>query len=99
MKAMIEAIEGKQFHTAYGDSKDFSSSTIQVKTQSLCQGNVAALGGWLVILIVIVHCHKRNGHGLTFLVPISQTEQKVAAVLYVAVNYLLHIVRNVGEGI
>ena len=45
--AMLEAIEEIKFflRTAYGDSKEFSGSTIEVKTQGLCQGNGAAPSG------------------------------------------------------
>ena len=71
--AMLEAIEEmKNFlRTAYGDSKDFAGSTIEVKTQGLCQGNGAAPAGWCVISTTILQCHKRKGYGANFLAPIS----------------------------
>ena len=59
---MLEAIEEMNsfLRTAYGDSKDFSGSTIEVKTQGLCQGNGTAPAGWCVISITILRCHKRK---------------------------------------
>ena len=38
--------------TAFGDSKDFAGLTVEIKTQGLCQGNCAALAGWIVVSIV-----------------------------------------------
>ena len=71
--AMLEAIEEtKSFlQKSYGDSKEFSGSTIRVKTQGLCQVNGATSSGWCVISITIIPCHKRKGYGAKFLAPIS----------------------------
>ena len=44
--------------TAYGDSDDYASSTVDVKFQGLCQENGAAPAGWAVISIMILQGHK-----------------------------------------
>jgi hypothetical protein len=49
--------------TAYGDSKHFRGSKIEVKFQGLCQGNGEAPVGWAVISITILQAHKEKGHG------------------------------------
>ena len=73
--AMLKTIQEMKFflRTAFGDSKDFASLTIEVKTQGLCQGNGAAPAGWTVVSIAILNAHKRKGHGAKFLCPISLT--------------------------
>ena len=93
VKAMLETIEQMKFflRTAFGDSQDCATSSLQVRTQGLCQGNGAAPGGWLVISIVILRCHKKKGHGATFMTPISRMRQKVAAIMYVDDTDILHV--------
>jgi hypothetical protein len=84
--AMLEAM-------AYGDSKDFANSRIEVKYQGLCQGNGAAPAGWAVISITVVRvrAHKRKGHGATFLCPVTGVKFFLAAVLFVDDCDLIHI--------
>ena len=91
---MLEAIEEMVFslQTAYGDLKEFSGSTIEVKTKGLCQGNVAAPAGWCVISITILWCHKRKGYGAKFLAPISLVKIDLAAILFVDDTDLLHLI-------
>ena len=91
--AMLQAIEEMKFflRTAYGDSKAFAGSTIEVKTQGLCQGNGAAPAGWCVISITILQAHKRKGHGAHFACPISSANLNLAAILYVDDTDLLCI--------
>jgi hypothetical protein len=76
VEAMLEAIQDMKYflRTAYGDSKDFANSRIEVKYQGLCQGNGAAPVGCAVISITVVRAHKRKGHGATFLCPISNVK-------------------------
>ncbi len=54
--AMLETIQEMKFflHTAYGDSKDFVGSSIEIKMQGLGQGNGASPAGWCVISIMIL---------------------------------------------
>ena len=42
--SMLKVIEEMKFflRTAYGDSKDYAMSTVEVRTQGLCQGNGGA---------------------------------------------------------
>ena len=77
--------------TAYGDSKKFRGSKIEVKFQGLCQGNGAAPAGWAVISIVILGAHKRKGHGARFVCLISRTEGELAAILFVGNTDVIHI--------
>ena len=85
--------------TAYGDSKDFSGSTIEVKTQGLCQGNGAEPAGWCVISITILWCHKRKGYGAKFLAPISLIKSDLAAIIFVDDTDLLHLIMEEIESI
>jgi hypothetical protein len=82
-EAMLEAFQEMKYflHTAYGGSKEFANSKIEVKYQGLCQGNGAAPTGWAVISITVVRAHKRKGHGATFMCPISKLKFVLAAVL------------------
>ena len=93
VEAMLEAIQGMKYflRMAYGDSKDFANSRIEVKYQDQCQGNGAAPVGWAVISITVVRTHKRKGHGATFLCPISKVKFLLAAVLFVDDCDLIHI--------
>ena len=83
--AMLKTIQDMQFflHTAFGDSKSAAGFRIEIKMQGLCQGNGAALAGWAVVSIVILHAHAQKGHGATFRCPISNTRSNLAAILYV----------------
>ena len=93
VESMLTAIQEMKYflRTAYGDSKNFRGSTIQVKFQGLCQGNGAASAGWAVISIVIVGAHKREGHGGHFVCPISKLSAHLSAILFVDDTDLLHI--------
>jgi hypothetical protein len=92
-QAMLEAIQQMKYflRTAYGDSKSFANSKIEVKYQGLCQGNGAAPAGWAVISITILRAHKRKGHGATFACPITKLKFVLAAVLFVDDCDLIHI--------
>jgi hypothetical protein len=62
--ATLETIQEIKFFLmmAFGDSKEFSGSTIEVKTQGLCQGNGASLARWCAISIMILWAHGAKGH-------------------------------------
>ena len=91
--AMLEAIQDMKYflRTAYGDSTSFANSKIEVKYQGLCQGNGASPAIWAVISITVIRAHKRNGHGATFVCPISKLKFVLAAVLFVDDCDLIHI--------
>ena len=104
--AMLEAIEEMQFfpQTSYGDSKDFSGSTIELKMQGLCQGNLcqgngAAPAGWCVISITILQCQKSKGYGAKFLSPISLVKTDLAAILFIDDTNILHLIMGKIESI
>ncbi len=91
--AMLETIQDMKFFllTAYGDSKDFTSSTIEIKMQGLGQGNGASPAGWCVISIMILQAHGAKGHSAHFLAPISHVRQNLLAILYIDNTDLLHL--------
>ena len=93
IQSMLTAIQDMKYflRTAYGDSKEFAGSTLEVKFQGLCQGNGAAPAGWAVISITIIGAHKRKGHGGYFVCPISKLDGKLAAIIFVDDTDLLHI--------
>jgi hypothetical protein len=80
---MMEMIQEMKFflRTAFGDSREFASSTIKVKTQGLGQGNGASPAGWCVISITILWAHGVKGHVAHFIVPISQVRSSLSAIL------------------
>jgi hypothetical protein len=55
------------------------------------KGNGASPAGWTAISIVILHAHKKKGHGATFVCPISETKKDLSCILYVDDNDLLHM--------
>ena len=93
VESMLTAIEEMKYflRTAYGDSKDFAGSKIEVKFQGLCQGNGAAPAGWAVISITILQAHKEKGHGAHFVCPISDRTGHLAAILYVDDTDIVHL--------
>ncbi|HSN22990.1 MAG TPA: hypothetical protein VLS45_02270, partial [Methylomicrobium sp.] len=93
VEAMLTAIQEMRYflRTAFGDSKHYRGSKIEVKYQGLCQGNGAAPAGWAAISITILGAHKKKGHSATLICPVSKREVKLAAILYVDDCDLLHI--------
>ena len=98
---MLESIQEMIFflQTAYGDSKTFAGSSIEIKSQGLGQGNGAAPAGWCVISIVILRAHKAKGHGAQFIAPMSLVRSSLLAIFYVDNTDLLHINMDVEEKI
>jgi hypothetical protein len=90
---MLETIQDMKFflRTAYGDSKDFAGSTIEINMQGLGQGNRASPAGWCVISIMILQAHGAKGHGAHFLAPIFHVRRSLSAILYVDNTDLLHL--------
>ena len=101
VSTMLETIQEMKFflRTAYGDSKTFAGSSIDIKTQGLGQGNGAASAGWCVISIVILRAHGKKGHGAQFIAPMSLVRSSLSAILYVDDTDLLHINMDVEESI
>jgi hypothetical protein len=74
----------KFFHRmGLGDSKVYVGSTDGKKTQGLCQGNWAAPAGWTVTSFTMIQAHKRKGHGVHLLCPITKTPLHLAGTLFV----------------
>ena len=76
---------------AYGDSKNFDVSTINLKLQVLCQSNGAAPSGRSVIIITIVCVHKRKLHGGHCMCTIYNLTGDLSALLFVDNTDLIHI--------
>jgi hypothetical protein len=55
------------------------------------QGNGAAPAGWTVVSISILHAHKMQGHGASFLCPVSKKLKDLACILYVDDTDLLQL--------
>jgi hypothetical protein len=90
---MLKTIQEMQFYlrTAFGDSKESVGAKINLKTQGFMQGNGAAPAGWAVVSITIIHAHKKEGHGATFLCPITQYKHDACGILYVDDTDLIHL--------
>jgi hypothetical protein len=101
VSAMLETIQEMKFflRTAYGDSKKFPGSSIEIKTQGLGQGNGASPAGWCVISIVILRAHGAKGHGAHFMASMSLVRCSLSAILYVDNTDLLHINMDAEESI
>jgi hypothetical protein len=76
---------------AFGNSKEFAGSTIEVKAQGLGQGNCTSLAGWCVISIMILWAHGAKGHGAHFIAPMSHVCSSLSAILYINDTDLLHL--------
>jgi len=81
--------EGGCCEGVFGDK--CAQSTVEVRTQGLCQGNSAAPAGWAVISIAIIGAHKKKGHGAHFLCPISELKTDLVAILYVDDTDIIHL--------
>ena len=101
VSAMLETIQDMKFflRTAYGDSKTFAGSSIEIKTQGLGQGNGASPAGLCVISIVILWAHGAKGHGRHFMAPMSLVPCSLSAILYINDTDLLHINMDAEESI
>jgi len=91
-ESMLTTIQEMKFflRTGFGDSTEFASSTVAIKTQGLCQGNGAAPAGWAAVSICILNAHKKKGHGAHFLCPITKLKNHIAGVIYVDDTDLIH---------
>jgi hypothetical protein len=73
IRSMLRTIQEMTFflRTAHGDSNTAAGLCVDIKTQGLCQGNGAAPAGWAVVSITILCAHKRKGHGMKIVCPVS----------------------------
>eukprot|EP00956_Cyclotella_meneghiniana_P029293 scaffold70426_cov59-Cyclotella_meneghiniana.AAC.4 len=92
-ESMLTAIQEMKFflRTAFGDSDKSVGAKVHLKTQGLMQGNGAAPAGWAVVSITIIQAHKEEGHGATFLCPITKYRHDAAGILYVDDTDLIHL--------
>jgi hypothetical protein len=97
---MLTTIQEMKFflQTGFGDSTDFASSTLSIKTQGLCQGNGASPAGWAVVSICILSAHKKRGHGAHFTCPITKLKSHIAGIIYVDDTDLVHFHMDEDQG-
>jgi hypothetical protein len=101
--SMLSTIQDMIFflQMGFGDSKAFAGTTGEVKMQSLCQGNGAALAGWLTTNITMIRAHKRNDHSVHLINPITDRHLHVVGTIYVGDTNLKHFdmctVKNVED--
>ena len=93
VSTMLKTIQEMKFflQAAYGDSKTFTGSSMEIKMQGLGQDNGASPTGLCVISIVIIWAHGAKGHGVRFITPMSLARRSLLAILYVDDTDLLHI--------
>ncbi len=84
--------------TGFGNSTDFASLTLSIKTQGLCQGNGTSPAGWAVVSICIVSAHKKKGHGAHFTCPITKLKSHIADITYVDDTGLVHFRMDKDQG-
>ena len=107
IKSMLSTIQDMKYflRTAYGDSKrhcsakKFSGSRIKIKFQGMCQGSGAASASFCAVSIVVIRAHQRDGHGATFVCPISNLKSKLSAILFVDDTDLIHMDLNSQESV
>eukprot|EP00956_Cyclotella_meneghiniana_P027276 scaffold60862_cov41-Cyclotella_meneghiniana.AAC.6 len=92
-RSMHTAIQEMKFflRTAFGDSKESVGARVELKTQGYMQGNGASPVGWAVVSIMIIHAHKKEGHGATFICPITKLQKSLAGILYLDDTDIVHL--------
>ena len=97
---MLSTIQEMKFflHTGFGDSTNFASSSLSIKTQGLCQGNGASPAGWAVVSICIIGAHKKKAHGAHFTCPITKLKSHIAGIIYVDDTDLVHFRMDEDQG-
>jgi hypothetical protein len=90
--SLLSTIQDMRFFLCpgFGDSKAYAGSTNGKKTQGLCQGNGAAPAGWTVTSITMIQAHKRKGHGVHLVCPITKTALHLVGTLFVNDTDLEH---------
>ena len=99
-EAMLTTIQEMKFflQTGFGDSTDFASLTLSIKTQGLCQGNGASPAGWAVVSICILSAHKKKGHSAHFTCPITKLKNHITGIIYVDDTDLVHFRMDEDQG-
>ena len=77
--------------TAFGDSSTSVIAKTNLKTQGYMQGNGVAPAGWAVDSIPIIHAHKKEGQGATFLCPITKFNHADCGILYIDETDIIHL--------
>ncbi len=90
---MCSTIQNMQFYlrTGFGDLSEYAGVVGNIKTQGMCQGNGAASTAWMVMSITIINAHKKKGHGVRVMTPISKLDLHLAGSLFVNNTDLMHL--------
>jgi hypothetical protein len=99
--SLLSTIQDMKFflRPGFGVSKMYAGSNDGKKIQGLCQGNWAAPTGLTVTSITVIQAHKRKGHGVHLLCPITKTPLHLASTLFVDDTDLKHFNMNKSETI
>jgi hypothetical protein len=69
--------------TGFGNSAEVVGVTGEIKTQGMCQGNSAASAAWTVTSTAVINAHKKKGHGIRIVTPLTKIELHLAGSLFV----------------
>ncbi len=99
-ESMLTTIQEMKFFLwmGFGNSTDFASSTLSIKTQGLCQGNGTSPAGWAVVSICIISAHKKKGNRAHFTCPITKLKSHIAGIIYVDDTDLVHFRMDKDQG-
>lgn len=75
---------------AFQDPAKSVGAKVYPKTHGYIQRNGAAPVGWAVVSISIIHAHKKDGHGTTFLCPITTLCQHAGGILFIDNTDIIH---------
>ncbi len=91
--SMCSMIQNMKFslRTGFGDSTDVVGATGDIKTQGMCQGNGAAGTSWMVTSVTMINAHKKKGHSVRLITPITKKKLHLAGLLFVDDTDLKHL--------
>jgi hypothetical protein len=91
--SMCSMIQNMKFSlwTGFGDLTEVVGATGDNKTQGMCEGNGAAGASWTVTSIAMINAHKKKGHGVRLITPITKKKLHLAGLLFVGDMDLKHL--------
>jgi hypothetical protein len=91
--SVLSTIQNMTFslQTGFGDSTEVAGATDDIKTQGMCQGNGAAGAAWTVTIVAMINAHKKKGHGVRIMTPLTKIELHLAGSLFIDDTDLKHL--------
>ncbi len=91
--SMCSTIQNMKFslRMEFGDSTEVVGATGNIKTQGMCQGNGATGASWMVTSIAMINAHKKKGHSVRLITPITKKKLHLAGLLFVNDRDLKHL--------